>query len=232
MSFALHICIVLGLLVVGSVSFPTSKTLEKGDLEAVLKTECPKQCKGLIENRYLAKLCTCVYRSGAFMYGKRRPSSGSVGVERHGENQPVSIHELARLLTKDSQKYSNVADQSEMSDEPNNIVREPMENSLKNTGDSTEKKQDVAAALQELLRVSDTQNNKDSADSNQQLASENEPLEELSTDLFKSEIGKDKEMARKEDYLKWVEKQLEIGERRMEKLLKFYNFIKLTSDLK
>lgn len=53
---------------------------------------------------------------------------------------------------------------------------------------------------------------------------------DTTSDLFKSEIGKDESSATKEDYLVWVEKQMKSSEIRLQKLLKFYEFIKATPD--
>lgn len=45
--------------------------LEKRDLRALLDEQCPLQCRGEVTNTYLERMCTCVYRPGTFIFGKR-----------------------------------------------------------------------------------------------------------------------------------------------------------------
>ena len=236
------------ILLASSHAVRSADLLDKRSLEEILNSKCPQQCDGEIYNVYLEKMCTCVFRSGTFLYGKRGSSTTSaegqhrrqVGLEDKNilelskllaasavpphtnevvKSSPISTSDVKKLEDILSRKSKLATRYVEPLEQQRSVLHS--ESTARSPQDTSDDKYD--RVLKDLLSSVDLRES-------ERGVKERTTQLETTTDLFKSEIGKDAESATKEDYLKWVEKQMSISEQRLEKLIKFYKLIKLTSD--
>lgn len=246
LAYALLICV----LVVSS----TGVVFDKKVIQDLLASQCPRQCRSEVDIDYLKKMCTCIARERAFLYGKRTPSSSHLAEkpvveDRNQLDKPITLQQLAALLAAESQqRKSNVANvnvhpkqdtgtsitelkrlEEALSAKERQTKRLSIE-PMKMRDDSNSENLQYRA-IQELLSATQMANIPNNKGKSISEIDQHAAVTEGTTDLFKAEIGKDEATATKEDYLNWVEKQMKVSELRLEKLLKFYEFIRLTKDM-
>lgn len=211
-------------LVIVAVTFTLAETSNKRSLQAILGEACPLQCSGEIDNINLARLCLCTSRNKVFLYGKR---NGNTAAAAPADDTSSLLRKL--LAGYDSKLTVGVP-----------TTASPVQPS--NPGYSKEQLKALLAVLER--KTVEEKNIKShikpsTTDLGLQLAGlrkadrEVVPVKQTGVDtaeLFRSEIGTDPETATKDDYLKWVEKEMTQAEARLLKLLQFYKLLKSTPD--